>query len=100
MDATTRLKLDQLRDEAFKRLETDKRKATIDERESAVIMFVGTAEYMDISDGLRMLTQILKDLRLYPIYDCLAMWLDADYGLAYYEPQLILDVANQFLKEE
>ena len=98
MDATTRLKLEELRKEAFKRFETDRRKATIGERESTLwITLEAPRQYPEVRVSL--LTQILRGLRIYPLYDCLAMWLDPDAGLAHYAPELLLSIGTRLMPE-
>ena len=96
LDTTTRLKLEELRKEAFKRLEDDKHKATDKERRG--IFFSGQSiAPVEPRNVERLVKQMGKDIKTYPIYDCLAMWLDPDYGLAHYEPEIILAVGERLL---
>lgn len=92
MDATTRLKLEELRKEAFKRLETDKRRANMVERH-----YILTNQRL-LESPVGISEQMYRDLRIYPIYDCLAMWLDPYAGLAHYAPELLLDIGERLLQ--
>lgn len=91
MKPTTRLQLEELRKEAFKRLEIDKHKATVDERRSINSSLRGAISLVS--------RQALSDIRVYPIWDCLAMWLDTNSGLAHYEPEVILTIAKELLND-
>jgi hypothetical protein len=43
--------------------------------------------------------QIGKDLRVYLLYDAMAMWLDHDAGLAAYDPETMLRIGEHYFGE-
>lgn len=103
MNPTTRLQLEELRKEAFKRLESDKHKRTLEDTRLITYAIRSTSVAVSVNPERRVhwrgvLEQIRRDVRTYPIYDCLAMWLDPDAGLAHYEPEVILAIAKELLR--
>ena len=68
---------DKARDEAFRRLKTDRKKADLD---------LSIRIDRQIRDPI-CARQVRVDLSIYPLYDAVAMWMDKAHGLAYYFPE-------------
>lgn len=65
------------RDEAFRRLKTDRKKADIHLQWKIAEATRNTAGRI----------QVLRDMAIYPLWDAVAMWMDKKAGLAYYCPE-------------
>lgn len=90
---TTKIELNYLRNQAFGKLKTYRRK--FDEEEiNRIIDICESGEDAMSPDYHMVVAQIIKDIRTqYKKYDCLAMWTDTESGISAYEPELIKRIA-------
>lgn len=86
------MNLEEARNQAFERLKTERRKAT---PHDATLVAAAGLKYHVPPEIWR---QLSYDLRAYPLYDALAMWLDEKGGLAAVVPGMMRAVADLFLK--
>lgn len=87
------IQLNQLRNQAFGKLKTEREKFSAYEMQQ--ILDLITERHLFGEELSELEKQILKDVRLYKKYDCLAMWLDPESGLAHWEPELIIKIATE-----
>lgn len=91
------MNLKQAREKALKRLEIERRKATPYEQALVAAMVAMFAVRHSVEPSIW--RQLDYDLRIYPLYDALAMWLDEESGLASAAPEMMVEVARLFLDE-
>lgn len=75
---------DKVRDEAFRRLKEDRKRADVD-----LQWKIG-----EQIENRACLVQVLRDLGIYPLWDGVAMWMDKKAGLAHYCPEDMERVAK------
>ena len=93
MDTDTRLVLQVYRKICMKRLQDPKyRKRPTAAQASLILRMVDDCMNWGIVE------QIERDLRIYKLYDALAMWADPQGGLAHYDPDTILKILRVFIK--
>lgn len=93
--------LKDLRNRAFKRLKTDKEQFSLVEQGTIQEIIqnyqIGNYYYPEMAPDsfIGVAAQIYRDIRVsgYKKYDCIAMWLDHENGLAKDEPELIKRIA-------
>ena len=94
---TTRVEFDKMRNEAFEKLKTEREQFSLVEQGSIqeIIEDFIFSNKSQSGSVLSIQHQIYRDVRIsgYKKYDCLAMWLDSENGLAKYEPELIKKIA-------
>lgn len=81
-----RTALERLKDPAFRK------RATPSQQERIL-------RFLDDCPDWGVISQVERDLRVYLLYDCLAMWLDAGGGLCKYYPTGFLGIASLFFKK-
>ena len=88
-------KLRCMRDKAFEMLKSNKSKFNIVEKQKIVSIINSYIENNNIpnSSFIGVVHQMHRDIILYKKYDCLAMWLDDESGLAKYEQMLIKEIS-------
>lgn len=89
------VKTQKLRNLAFGKLKENRKRFDSDEINQVVDIL---NEYGENTVNLTIgavTTQIVKDIRIYLKFDCLAMWLDWESGLVKYEPDLIEKIARE-----
>lgn len=101
-DLKERCKL--LRAKAFEKLEEDRKKGEktlfSDDEKIAIMNLIDDERTMirpqpEHLSGI--VQQIARDFNIgYKKFDCLAMWLDPEWGLAKYDPELIIMIAEKF----
>ena len=79
------------REKALERLKIDRHKATPHEQG----LVAALALQHDVEPGIW--NQLDYDLRTYPLYDAMGMWLDSEAGLAAAVPKMMAAVAALFL---
>ena len=79
------------REKALERLKIDRHKATPHEQG----LVAALALQHDVEPGIW--HQLDNDLRVYPLYDALAMWLDSEEGLAAAVPGMMAAAVALFL---
>lgn len=93
--------LKELRKHAFEKLKIDKEQFSLEEQGEIQEIIqnyqIGKYYYPEMvpDSFIGVIKQIYKDIRIsgYKKFDCLAMWLDDENGLAKYEPELIARIA-------
>lgn len=93
-----------LREKAFEKLEEDRKKGEktlfSDAEKIGILYLVDEMRTMQRPQSEHLsgiIQQITRDFNTgYKKFDCLAMWLDSELGLAAYDPELIIKIAEKF----
>lgn len=82
--------IEKLREKCFKNLKIPEKRVKFTEKQVEKVerKMVESVPQMS-KDYSAICEQIRRDMKVYKVYDAFAMWLDADGGLAKYEPDLI-----------
>ncbi len=84
--------IETLRNKAVEKLKTESVKFTTQER--LKIIQIAQLNYSPTESWIGCISQIKRDINTcYLKYDCLAMWLNSDEGLAKDEPDMIREIA-------
>lgn len=91
------IKAQELRNLSFEKLKSDRSMFLVKEKERIDMIMINYAVRNivynpDWSDFIR---QVNKDVKLYKKYDCLAMWLDYEFGLIRYYPGIIERIVSE-----
>ena len=88
--------LNEYRDEALRRLQERKYRKRPTEYDALAVYMI--ARSYDVSQPV--MQQMSRDLRVYLLYDSLAMWLDAKAGLAAYAPEAMLAIGRHYFDDD
>lgn len=85
-----------LRQLAFEKLKSDRSMFSIKEKERIDMIELNYAVRNEVynPDWSDFIIQVNKDVKLYKKYDCIAMWLDYEFGLIRYYPDIIEKIVN------
>jgi len=85
--------LETYREKAFERLHQAKYRRRPTEDDVLAVYLI--ARSYEVPQAV--LHQMLRDLKIYLLYDSLAMWLDPKAGLALYAPEAVTEIGEYFL---
>lgn len=88
--------LNEYREQALERLQEGRYRKRPTEDDALAIYMI--ARSYDVTQPL--MRQMGRDLRVYLLYDSLAMWLDPKAGLAAYAPEAMLAIGRHYFDDD